>query len=126
MGGLGWRGDGRLFAVGGNDHRIYVWDMATDRLQSVLEGHQNSVVGLQFTHEGGLLISSSWDGTLRVWDPVRGTNLVTVPAGLIRIGPDDRQVALREQRPARDLGACRRPGVPRAAPRHGWQPDATA
>ena len=70
--------------------------MAADRLQSVLEGHQNSVIGLQFTHEGGLLISSSWDGTMRVWDPVRGTNLVTVPAGLIRIGPDDRQVALRE------------------------------
>src|SRR5262249_28746829 len=91
-----WRGDGQLFAAAGNDQRIYVWDMATDRLQSVLEGHQNLVVGLQFTHEGGRLISSCWDGNVRVWDPVRGTNLVTAQASLIRIGPDHRQVAMRE------------------------------
>src|SRR4051794_5859129 len=51
---------------------------------------------LQFTHEGGLLISHSWDGTVRVWDPIRGTNLVTAQAGFIRIGPDDRWVAVRE------------------------------
>src|SRR5262249_55142525 len=70
MGGTAWRGDGRLFAAAGSDHRIYVWDMTTDRLQSVLEGHQNTVVGLQFTHAGNLLVSSSWDGTTRVWDPV--------------------------------------------------------
>src|SRR5262249_6446802 len=69
---LAWRGDGRLFAVSGSDPRIYVWDMATNRLQSVLEGHQNNVVDLEFTHAGSLLVSSSWDGTTRVWDPVRG------------------------------------------------------
>src|SRR4029453_17622914 len=53
-------------------------------------------VELQFTHAGNLLISASWDGSTRVWDPVRGTHLLTVPPGLIRIGPDDRQVAVRE------------------------------
>ena len=125
MEGVAWRGDGRLFAASGADHRIYVWDIAANRLQAVLEGHQNSVVGLQFTHEGGLLLSSSWDGSMRVWDPVRGTNLVTVPAGLIQIGPDDRQVALRDHGSLglwelADGRECR------AAPRHGWQPDATA
>jgi WD40 repeat protein len=93
-----WRGDGRLFAVAGSDHRIYLWDMAADRLQSVLEGHQNSIVRLFFTHAGGLLISSSWDGTARIWDPVRGTPLLTAPVNsIIRIGPDDRRVAVREQ-----------------------------
>jgi eukaryotic-like serine/threonine-protein kinase len=94
--GVAWRGDGRLLAASGNDHRIYVWDAHANRLQSVLEGHQNSVVKLQFTHSGSLLISSSWDGSTRVWDPVRGVNLVTAHAELIRVGPDDRQVALRE------------------------------
>src|SRR5262249_59219495 len=89
---VAWRGDGRLLAVSGSDHRIYVWDTDANRLQSVLEGHQNTVVLLQFTHEGSLLISSAWDGTMRVWDPVRGTPLLTVTAGLVRIGPEDRQV----------------------------------
>jgi serine/threonine protein kinase/WD40 repeat protein len=91
-----WRGDGQLIAVSGRDHRIYVWDMAANRLQSVLEGHQNSVVGLQFTHEGSLLISSSWDGGARIWDPIRGTHLVTLPGGLLGLRPDDRQIVLRE------------------------------
>jgi serine/threonine protein kinase/WD40 repeat protein len=94
---VAWRGDGRLLAASGRDHRVYVWDMVTDRLQSVLEGHQNAVVGLRFTHAGNLLVSSAWDGTTRVWDPVRGTALLTVKAGLVQIGPDDRQVVLREQ-----------------------------
>jgi serine/threonine protein kinase/WD40 repeat protein len=93
-----WRGDGRLFAVAGSDHRIYVWDMTANRLQSVLEGHQNTVFQYNFTHAGGLLISSSWDGTARVWDPVRGTCLLTAPVNtIIRIGSDDRRVAVREQ-----------------------------
>jgi serine/threonine protein kinase/WD40 repeat protein len=96
VGRVAWRGDQRLFAVSGNDHRIYVWDMTADRLQSVLEGHQNDVVGLQFTHGGSLLVSSSWDGTMRVWDPVRGTLLLTELASLMRIGPDDRQVVVCE------------------------------
>jgi serine/threonine protein kinase/WD40 repeat protein len=95
MGAVAWRGDGRLFAASGFDHRIYVWDTDADRLQSVLEGHENSVVGLQFTHDGGLLLSSSWDGTLRVWDPVRGTNQLTAKGGLYRISADDRRLAFR-------------------------------
>ena len=93
---VAWRGDGRLFAASGSDHRIYVWDMAANRLQSVLEGHQNTVVGLQFTHAGSLLISSSWDGDARIWDPIRGTHLLTLPGGLLGLRPDDRQVVLRE------------------------------
>jgi WD40 repeat protein len=96
VGGVVWRGDGRLFAVSGADHRIYVWDPTGDRLQSVLEGHQNTVVGLHFTHAGDLLLSTSWDGTIRVWDPIRGTCLLTAQAGLIRIGSDDRLLAVRE------------------------------
>jgi WD40 repeat protein/tRNA A-37 threonylcarbamoyl transferase component Bud32 len=95
-GALAWRRHDQLFAASGLDHRIYVYDMAADRLQAVLEGHQNSVVRLRFTHEGSLLVSSSWDGTVRVWDPVRGTLLVTASGGLIQIGPDDRRVAMHE------------------------------
>jgi WD40 repeat protein len=94
LGGAVWSDDGRLLAIGGSDHRIYVYDLAADRLQSVLEGHQNSVIGLQFTHDGHLLLSSSWDVSLRIWDPIRGTNLLTTPASLVRIGADDRLVAI--------------------------------
>lgn len=98
--GFSWRSDGRLFATAGTDHRIYIWDLAANRLQSVLEGHQNTVFDTTFTHAGDLLVSSSWDGTVRVWDPVRGTLLLTARGGLVRLGRDDRHVVMREA----DLG----------------------
>ena len=95
--GATWRGDGRLFAAPGSDQGIYVWDLVHDRLQSVLEGHQNSVFRLQFTPAGDLLLTSSWDGTVRVWDPVRGNQVVTAAADVMGIDPEGRQMVVRER-----------------------------
>src|SRR5205823_1206823 len=83
--GVAWRGDGRLLAAGGSDQRIYVWDDAQKRLQSILDGHQGFVVELTFTHGDDLLVSSAWDGTTRVWEPVRGNLLVTTPVAGCRL-----------------------------------------
>jgi WD40 repeat protein len=84
FGALAWRPDGRLLALGGDDQQIYVWDMAEDRLLSVLDGHRNAVIALAFNHDGRLLISSSWDVTTRLWDPVLGRSLLETP-GYARI-----------------------------------------
>jgi WD40 repeat protein len=54
------------------------------------------VVDLKFTHAGSLLISSGWDGA-RIWDPIRGTHVLTLPGGSVGLRPDDRQVVLRDQ-----------------------------
>ncbi|GAM20636.1 hypothetical protein SAMD00019534_038110 [Acytostelium subglobosum LB1] len=67
----------RLFASGGNDKMICVWDKnAVPRGDSgipsgspilMLLGHTDSVSTLGTTHDG-LLISGSWDKSVRVWD----------------------------------------------------------
>ncbi len=90
-----WRADGRLLAVGCNDQRIYVWDHAERRLQSVLEGHFARGILVQFSHAGDYLISTAWDRTTRLWAPVSGRQLVLeLNSFPVAIRRDDRQMAL--------------------------------
>jgi serine/threonine protein kinase/WD40 repeat protein len=92
---VAWRGDGRLLAVPCRDQRIYVWDHARRRLQSVLEGHTALGIRVEFSHAGDFLGSYSWDGSTRLWDPVSGRQLVREPGSfLVAVRRDDRQVAL--------------------------------
>ena len=93
--GVAWSRDDRLLAAGGQDQRIYVWDVDSKRLVSVLEGHQGRVTALAFTRRGDYLLSSAWDGTTRLWDPVKGVLIVTAEGedNVLRVAPDDRRVA---------------------------------
>jgi WD40 repeat protein len=91
---IAWRGDGQLLAVGCSDHCIYVWDTARNALLSVLEGHQSAGIRPLFSNGGDFLISLSWDNTTRLWDPVDGRSLVSVPGMFIGLSPDDRHMAL--------------------------------
>jgi eukaryotic-like serine/threonine-protein kinase len=63
--------NGDLIAAAYDDHTIHIWDAVTrDELTSIedgLYGHNNSVTDLQFTPDGKLLISTSLDGTIRLW-----------------------------------------------------------
>ena len=36
---------------------------------------------MQFQPGGGLLASTGWDGTTRLWDPIRGRLLAALPGG---------------------------------------------
>jgi serine/threonine protein kinase/WD40 repeat protein len=93
--GLSWRSDGRLLAVGCVDQRIYVWDQAQQRLQSVLEGHASLGIQVLFSNAGEFLISTAWDGNTRLWDPVSGRQLVCEPAShCVALRRDGRQLAL--------------------------------
>jgi WD40 repeat protein len=72
--------------------------MAEDRLLSVLEGHQNLVIGVAFTRDGRLLVSWSWDGTTRIWDPVRGRALLSTLGEASYTGRFGRRIAFTESR----------------------------
>ncbi len=80
---LGWRGDGRMLAVacGADDAQrfhAYVWDLeAPAEPRAVLKGHQAEVVRVAFNHAGDLLVTTSWDGTMRFWDAWTGRQLLT-------------------------------------------------
>jgi WD40 repeat protein len=64
--------DGSRLASGAEDGKVYIWDVATRRLERTLVGHTDSVYSVAFSPDGCLLASGSKDGTVRVWDGLGG------------------------------------------------------
>ena len=59
-------GDGRL-ASGGSDNIVRVWDLNTQAAIANFKGHTGSVAALACDPAGKLLVSGSFDATVRVW-----------------------------------------------------------
>src|SRR6185369_10891905 len=67
-----------LLATASGD-KAYLWDAATGRQHAILQGHQGSVVKVDFLPPGDRILTSSWDGTIRLWEAATGRFLVTLP-----------------------------------------------
>jgi WD40 repeat protein/serine/threonine protein kinase len=89
--GLCWSPDGRFLACGCKDSQIYIWDLSDNKQNVVLRGHQSEVRAVTFNHTGDLLASQSWDGTLRLWNPKSGRQLLNCPGDscTLQFSPDD-------------------------------------
>jgi len=72
--------NGGLLAVA-HDRAISVYDVADGERLSLLQGHQSEGIVVHFQPGGGLLASTGWDSTTRLWDPIRGRLLVTLDGG---------------------------------------------
>ena len=65
--------DGARAVSGGGDGTVRVWDLATDREQAVLTGHQGGVSSVAVTADAVRAVSGGHDdGTVRVWDLATG------------------------------------------------------
>ncbi|PSR12603.1 hypothetical protein C8255_26405 [filamentous cyanobacterium CCP3] len=76
--------DGKLLASGGENKykspngqktTIYIWDVESRELKFTLSEHNLRVGNLSFSPDGSILVSSSNDGTSRVWDISTGEQL---------------------------------------------------
>jgi len=54
---------------GSEDARIYFWDLVEGKVVHTLSGHQKVVCGISYhpKPDSNMLVSSSQDGTVRVW-----------------------------------------------------------
>ncbi|MBI5824421.1 MAG: protein kinase [Chloroflexi bacterium] len=59
--------NGGLVAAAFDDHTLHVWDIATREILINIYGHNNSITDLRFTPDSKFLISTSMDGTIRIW-----------------------------------------------------------
>ncbi|NEO88478.1 MAG: protein kinase, partial [Spirulina sp. SIO3F2] len=95
-----------LLATGGADRQIYLWQANQQQPIAKLEGHRSIVTAIAFAPHTEMLISGSWDYTLRCWqdeqeihryDAHTGwvTSLVCSPDGqTVASGSTDRSVRL--------------------------------
>lgn len=74
--------DGRSFATGGEDRRLYLWDLETGREITHWEAHESPIESLVFHPEGTWIASGSREGTFKLW------HLPTLRRDLARLGLD--------------------------------------
>lgn len=56
--------------------QVFLWDMDKYTLIRKLEGHHNDVVSCEFSPDGALLATASYDTRIIVWDPHTATILL--------------------------------------------------
>lgn len=66
-------------AIAASDQTIQLWHVGFPiRLKHVLRGHKGAVTGVSFSSDGQRLASCGADGTVRIWRPEEGTELLTL------------------------------------------------
>jgi WD40 repeat protein len=76
---LAYGADGRLVTAGA-DRTVRVWDPRGGPAV-VMRGHDDEVTTVVFTSDGRKVLSSSHDGTLRLWDARTGAGLAVLQSG---------------------------------------------
>jgi WD40 repeat protein/DNA-binding XRE family transcriptional regulator len=69
--------DGRLWAAGGMQGKVRVWDEGGQILQRIWQAHTDMVQTLAFSPDGRTLASGSMDGTVKLWEVNSGILLWT-------------------------------------------------
>jgi WD40 repeat protein len=54
-------------AVGDRSGRLYLFDAKTDKLVKRIDGHQNGVSWISFSHDNSLMATGGFDNVLNVW-----------------------------------------------------------
>ena len=67
-------GGGEVICAGAMEpFEIYTWSLRTGKLLDILKGHNGPVCSLSFSPLHTVLASSSWDKSVRLWEPYKST-----------------------------------------------------
>ena len=89
--------------TGDSNGQVIVWDMGQDAPALVLDAHDSNVTSAVFSPDGSKILSSSFDGTAKVWDAKDGTQLLTLESSDgsavqdARFSDDGRQIVIASE-----------------------------
>ena len=78
-----------------------MWDVRSGACLRVLPAHSDPITAVDFSHDGTVLASSSFDGLCRLWDVQNGHCLKTVigkenpPVSCVRFSPNSARARAR-------------------------------
>lgn len=64
--------DGTKLAAGAEDNKVRVWDIASKRIVTTLEGHSQDIYSLDFSRDGKFIVSGSGDKSVKIWSVETG------------------------------------------------------
>lgn len=78
---------------------IHIWSVQTGQLLDQLAGHEGPVSSTAFAPSGGILVSGSWDHTVRIWnifDRTQSSEALQLQADItdVAIRSDSKQIAV--------------------------------
>ncbi|XP_059822025.1 PWP2 small subunit processome component [Hypanus sabinus] len=91
---------GEIVCAGSQDSfEVFVWSMQSGRLLDVLAGHEGPVSSLSFSPTQTILVSASWDKTVKLWDmadswKTKETLRMTSDALAVTFRPDGKELAV--------------------------------
>jgi WD40 repeat protein/serine/threonine protein kinase/tetratricopeptide (TPR) repeat protein len=78
--------DGRTLAMASQGTTVQLWDVASGKLKTRLEGHASAVRAVVFSPDGRTLASGGTDRTVRLWNVEMGRELMQLDPGNVRLG----------------------------------------
>ena len=79
-----WHPDGNRIALACSEpDNVEIWDLQRGERIMAMEGHTQRVTRCLFTEQGDYLASNSWDGSVRVWEPQSGDQVVVLNGGAL-------------------------------------------
>ena len=91
---------GEIVAAGSLDtYNIFIWSIKTGDLIDILNGHTGPVSCLAFSHINDILVSGSWDNTVKMWElytkkGISETYEHNSKITSIALSPNDKEVAV--------------------------------